>query len=155
MTEVFFYHLERVSLEAALPQLLEKCLQRGWRALVRAGSPERVEALTGHLWDYERESFLPHGSVQDGFAEEQPVWLTHLAENPNRAEALFLVDGADIDEVVDAAGGGFARICDLFDGGDPEAVAAARTRWRRAKAAGASLKYWQFGDKGWENRASG
>ncbi len=150
MTEVHFYHLERVSLETALPQLLEKCLQRGWRALVRAGSPERVEALTGHLWEYQRDSFLPHGSAQDGAAAEQPIWLTHLAENPNGAQALFLVDGADLEAVE-----GYERVCDLFDGGNPEAVASARARWRRAKAAGASLKYWQYGEKGWENRASG
>ena len=149
MAEVYFYHLERLSLETALPQLLEKCLQRGWRAVVRAGSPERVEALTGHLWDYERESFLPHGSAQDGHPEEQPVWLTHLPENPNGAQVLFLVDGADLEGAE-----GYARICDLFDGSNTDAVAAARDRWRRAKATGASLKYWQYGEKGWENRAS-
>ena len=37
MAELWFYHLERGELERALPPLLEKCLQRGWRALVRAG----------------------------------------------------------------------------------------------------------------------
>ena len=35
MAELWFYHLERTELEKALPPLLEKCLQRGWRALVR------------------------------------------------------------------------------------------------------------------------
>jgi len=150
MAEVHFYHLERLSLEAALPQLLEKCLQRGWRAVVRAGSPERVEALAGHLWEYDRESFLPHGTSQDGFAAEQPVWLTHIPENPNAAQVLFLVDGAGLEEVE-----GYARVCDLFDGADPDAVAAARERWRAAKAAGASLKYWRHGPAGWQDKASG
>ncbi|MFC3225652.1 DNA polymerase III subunit chi [Marinibaculum pumilum] len=150
MPEVHFYHLERLPLEKALPQLLEKCLQRGWRAVVRASTPERVEALTGQLWDYDRESFLPHGSAQDGEAAAQPIWLTHQAENPNGAQVLFLVDGADLE-----AAEGYERVCDLFDGSDSGAVAAARDRWRKAKAAGASLKYWQHGEKGWENRASG
>lgn len=149
MTEVFFYHLEGVSLEAALPQLLEKCLQRGWRAVVRAGSPERVEALAGQLWEYERESFLPHGSTADGHAGEQPIWLTCGTDNPNAAQVLFLVDGAALEGFEP-----YDRVCDLFDGGDPEAVAAARDRWRQAKAAGASLKYWQHGPSGWENKAS-
>ena len=36
MTEVLFYHLQRQPLEAVLPTLLEKSLERGWRALVRA-----------------------------------------------------------------------------------------------------------------------
>ena len=109
-----------------------------------------MEALTGQLWDYDRESFLPHGSAQDGEAAAQPIWLTHQPENPNGAQVLFLVDGADLEAVE-----GYERVCDLFDGSDSDAVAAARDRWRKAKAAGASLKYWQHGEKGWENRASG
>ena len=38
MTEVLFYHLERARLEGVLPGLLEKSLERGWKAVVRAGS---------------------------------------------------------------------------------------------------------------------
>ena len=34
--EVWFYHLERTALEQALPDLLEKTLAKGWRAVVRA-----------------------------------------------------------------------------------------------------------------------
>ncbi|MGE4244780.1 MAG: DNA polymerase III subunit chi, partial [Parvibaculaceae bacterium] len=33
MTEVLFYHLERQTLEAVLPRLLEKTIERGWRAV--------------------------------------------------------------------------------------------------------------------------
>ena len=47
MTEVLFYHLEHQPLERVLPSLVEKTLERGWRAVVQAGSEERVEAL-GH-----------------------------------------------------------------------------------------------------------
>ena len=67
MTEVRFYHLTRTTLEAALPQMLERTLARGQRAVVMAGSEERVEALNAHLWTYKERSFLPHGSVKDGF----------------------------------------------------------------------------------------
>ncbi len=45
MTEVFFYHLEARPLEQVVPQLLEKSLERGWRAVVEVGSTERAEAL--------------------------------------------------------------------------------------------------------------
>ncbi|MGH6882849.1 MAG: DNA polymerase III subunit chi, partial [Hypericibacter sp.] len=89
MTEVRFYHLQRTSLEAALPKLLERTLARGQRALVMAGSNERVEALTAHLWTYDPNSFLPHGSKRDGRPERQPVWLTDQDENPNNATVLF------------------------------------------------------------------
>ena len=46
MTEVLFYHLESRPLEQVLPQLLEKTLERGWRAVVQAGSDERAAALS-------------------------------------------------------------------------------------------------------------
>ena len=78
MTEVRFYHLTRKTMEQTLPELIEKTLERGWRAVVMAGSPERVEALTQHLWTFRPDSFLPHGSAKDGHAELQPVWLTQI-----------------------------------------------------------------------------
>jgi DNA polymerase III subunit chi len=48
--EVLFYHLERQSLDAVLPQLVERALARGWRAVIQAGSEERVAALDSLLW---------------------------------------------------------------------------------------------------------
>src|SRR5579884_3773219 len=38
MTEFFFYHLEGQRLEAVLPPLLEKSLERGWRVIVQGAS---------------------------------------------------------------------------------------------------------------------
>lgn len=148
MAEIFFYHLTRTTLEQALPGLLEKTLQKGWRAVLQAGSPERVEDLAHLLWTYGRASFLPHGTAKDGHAADQPIWITALSENPNGAQALFLTDG-----VVAQDYAAFARICDMFDGNDPAAVEAARVRWRAAKAAGQKLVYWQQEARGWTQKA--
>ncbi|HTY70738.1 MAG TPA: DNA polymerase III subunit chi [Alphaproteobacteria bacterium] len=145
MTEIRFYHLRTTALERALPQLLEKILARGTRAVVMAGSPERVAALDDALWTYDDRSFLPHGSARDGFAEEQPVWLTMQPENPNRAEVLVLTDGA-VAEV-----GGWPMVLEIFDGNSDDAVAIARERWKAHKAAGHELTYWKQDDQGkWE-----
>ena len=59
MTEIRFYHLQRTTLEAALPSMLDKTLARGQRAVLMAGSPERVEALAAWLWTYDERGFLP------------------------------------------------------------------------------------------------
>src|SRR3546814_9451077 len=86
MTEVRFYHMTRTPLDQALPKMLERTLERGQRAVVRAGSEARVEALSARLWTYHDRSFLPHGTVKDGRAERQPVWLTVADdEAPNDA----------------------------------------------------------------------
>ena len=149
MTEVRFYHLQRKTLEQALPQLLEKTLERGWRAVVMAGSEARVEALNGLLWTYTREGFLPHGTKKDGHAERQPVWLTDSDENPNNANVLFLVDGAESSRISE-----FDLCCEVFDGRDDLAVAGARDHWKIRKESGFDLTYWQQTEGGvWEKKA--
>lgn len=149
MTDVGFYHLTRSPLESALPKLLEKTLEAGKRALVVAGSDDRVEALASQLWTYRPDSWLPHGSVQDGEPERQPIWLTARDDNANAAAFLFLCDGADSERLAE-----FERCFDLFDGNDPAAVEAARDRWVARKAAGHALTYWQQNERGgWERKA--
>ncbi len=148
MTEIRFYHLTRKSLEQALPELLEKCLQRGWRAVVMTGSEDRTAALNHYLWTYSDRAFLPHGTAEDGDADRQPVWLTDRDENPNGANVLFLTDGAGSRHV-----DGYTLVCELFDGKVEEAVRSARDRWRQYREAGHVLAYWQQSDTGrWEEK---
>ena len=90
MAELLFYHLERQPLESALPGLLQRSLERGWRVVVKVGSEERLEALNAHLWSFDDASFLPHGAAADGHAEAQPIWLTTGDDNPNGATVRFL-----------------------------------------------------------------
>jgi hypothetical protein len=66
---------------------------------------------------------------------------------PNGARFLFLIDGATSQRLAQ-----FDRVFDLFDGQDDQAVVAARTRYREARAAGHALTYWQQGQKGWEKK---
>lgn len=149
MTEVLFYHLERQPLERVLPSLVERALSRGWRAVVQAGSDERVDALDTLLWTYTEESFLPHGTRKDGSTAEQPVFLTTEDANPNGASVRFLVDGAEIADPT-----GYERVVYLFDGNDEDAVARAREQWKAAKTAGCTVTYWQQSPEGrWENKA--
>lgn len=145
MAEYGFYHLTRTPLEPALGRLLERVLASGQRAVVVASSPERVEALNRALWTFGRESFLPHGTREDGFAEEQPVFLTHEADYPNGATVLVLVDGAEVEPPPQ-----FTRCLYLFDGNDESAVAQARDFWRRLRERGETLTYWQQTDRGWQ-----
>ncbi|MCW8915641.1 MAG: DNA polymerase III subunit chi [Magnetovibrio sp.] len=143
MTDIAFYHLTRSPLEAALPKLLEKSLEAGKRAVVVAGSSQRVEALNSTLWTYEAASWLPHGSAKDKHGEDQPVWLTDVHENPNSATFLFLTDGAVCEDI-----GAYERCFELFDGTSPETVNTARERWKSYKAAGHELTYWQQTESG-------
>ena len=146
MTEALFYHLERRALEDVLPGLVERSLARGWRALVRAHSAERSDALDTRLWTYDDQSFLPHAQTGDGDSTQQPVLISVEDANLNRAEIVFYVGGArpgDWAELKD-----LVRVVLLFDGRDGEALAGARAAWKDAKAAGHDVTYWKESPSG-------
>ena len=147
MTEIGFYHLTRTSAEQALPKLLGRTLATGQRACVLCGSEARLKLLDDALWACSDPDWLPHCSARTGEADLQPIWRRRVPEAPTGARYLFRRDGTD----ADAAAGG--RVFDLFDGGDEQAVAAARLRWTAAKQAGHQLTYWQQGERGWQKKA--
>ena len=150
MTDIAFYHLQRSPLERVLPKLLERTLDASKRALVLVGSDARAESLAQHLWTFDPDSWLPHGTKKDGAPEDQPIWLAVEDENPNQAEFLFLADGAVSDHV-----GDFERCFEMFDGNDEAIVTAARERWANYKEAGHGLTYWQQTDRGgWEQKVN-
>ena len=147
--EVWFYHLERSSLDQVLPDLLDKTLKKGWRAVVRTGAAERLEHLDSWLWSFRDESFLPHGLADEPFAEHQLVLLTTAMDTPNAAQALFLIDGAEPGDLM-----AHERCIVLFDGRDEAALSQARGRWKTFKAEGRPISYWRQGEtRGWEKMA--
>ncbi|KKC39679.1 DNA polymerase III subunit chi [Devosia epidermidihirudinis] len=147
MADVLFYHLENQPLEAVIPQLLEKTLERGWRAVVEAGSIERAEALDAELWTWRDESFLPHGLAGTDTDAHQPILITTGTENPNGAAVRFFIDRA-----VPQSAEGYERVVYMFSGHDPDAVAEARLAWRALRE-GNTVTYWQQEAGRWTKKA--
>jgi DNA polymerase-3 subunit chi len=143
VSEVLFYHLERRSLEDALPGLVEKTLERGWRALIKCESADRMQAIDNLLWTYSEQTFLPHAMKGDGDAARQPALITVEEGNDNRADVMFLVGGAAPPPWDSEAAMSLTRIVLMFDGRDPSALDAARAAWAAAKAAGHDATYWK------------
>jgi DNA polymerase III subunit chi len=150
MTELLFYHLQGGSLNAVLPALIEKSVERGWRVAVQTSSQERLEALDQHLWTYRDDSFLAHGTDRDREPAVHPVLLTVSSENRNAAQVRFLIDGAPMP--FDAPS--YLRIVLVFDGEDAEALAAARQHLTDAKHQSFEVTYWQVEAEGrWHRKA--
>ena len=150
MTEALFYHLDGQPLERILPVLLQKSVERGWRVVVEAGTPERLAALDSHLWTFDDAAFLPHGTAADGHADLQPVYLAAGPETPNDATVRFLVDRAPPPDDAER----YQRLVLIFDGTDEAALADARAAWKQLKGLGFSVTYWQQDDAGrWTRKA--
>jgi DNA polymerase-3 subunit chi len=129
--------------------LIEKCIERGWRCVVQAASPERIDALDQLLWTYREDSFLAHGTDREDNTSEQPVLLTTREENPNASSVRFLVDGATASDL-----SAYERAIYLFDGNDPDAVDFARDQWKEAQGEGFQTIYWQQDTDGrWQKKA--
>ncbi len=147
--EILFYHLQNSPLEHTLPSLLEKTLQRGWKAVVRASSDERLKALDDHLWTYSDDGFLPHARVGDADQEAHPIILSLTDIRYNDAEVMFAVDGADLPQT-----DGWSRAVLIFDSKDDEALQKARLAWKTVKAQDHEATYWRQNDAGrWEKQA--
>jgi len=149
VTEVLFYHLTESKLEDALPPLLEKSVERGWRVAVQTGSVEKRDTLDSHLWTFREDSFLAHGTEESEMAAAQPVLLTTAQDNVNNATVRFLVDGA-LAPSLEA----YERVVFMFDGFDQLQLEGARAQWKALKGEGHQLTYWQQSAQGrWEKKA--
>lgn len=151
MSRIDFYHLQKQTLEQVLPKLVEKAYATGKNIKIKVGNEARVEFINSLLWTYSDESFIPHGSKKDGFAKEQPIWLSSEDDNPNQAEMLFLVDGAAIElsEIKN-----FERIFNIFDGNVEELLQQARLFWKELSATEEEKNYFQQDENGrWNKKA--
>ncbi|MBV6632234.1 MAG: DNA polymerase III subunit chi [Alphaproteobacteria bacterium] len=154
--EIRFYHLQRMPLEKALTMILRRVVERDQRAVVVGSDVAKLEMLDTHLWTSPPEAFIAHGRAGDpamaGFEEHQAVWLDEQPSTPNKPQVLLQIDGAESDL---GTVSGIEICCDLFDGNDDAAVAAARDRWKRYRDGGYRLTYWQETEQGgWAEKAS-
>ncbi|TDK37095.1 DNA polymerase III subunit chi [Rhizobium deserti] len=149
MTEILFYHLTESKLEEALPALLEKSVERGWKVVVQTNAEARRDMLDAHLWIFRDDSFLPHGTDEAPMSDAQPVLLTATNENRNQASVRFVVDGADPPPL-----GDYTRVVFMFDGHDQIQLETARAQWKNLKGEGHALTYWQQSEEGrWVKKA--
>lgn len=150
MTRVDFYHLQRQSLEEVLPKLLLKAYSLGKKIKVKIGAEDKLEYINSLLWTFSDESFLPHGSKKDGFASQQPIWLSTDENNPNEAEFLFLIYRAEEDFNNIRK---YERVFNIFDGKKISDVELARDFWKKCRDQEFSLNYWQQNENGvWEQK---
>lgn len=146
MPEIWFYHLETTSVEQALPDLLEKIVQKGWRAYVHGHDDDKISALNDHLWSYRADSFLAHGREGDDLDGHQPILLGASGNMGNKCQVYLSVSPVDLPDI-----SGLERCLVVFDGGDQDHLGWARTQWKRLKAQGGDLAYWKQNERGrWE-----
>ena len=138
--DVSFYQLLKTPLEKALPKLVEKIYQGGYRVLIVCENQERVEVLNTVLWTFSPGSFIPHG--YEGSAKAQPIWLTTDLTNANEANVIILTNGQSVNPPA------FEKCIDIFDGNDEGALKAARERYTTYKKQVHNMAFWRQTETG-------
>jgi len=148
MTRYWFYHLEASTLEGVLPGLLEKTLEKGWRALVKLPE-EKLSQIDDFLWTYRDDAFLPHGRENEPQAELQPILLSNSTDSAAGFDVVFLLDGESVADM-----DGVSRAMVMINGRSEADVMRERGRWKQLKDLGADLAYYQQDERGrWEKKA--
>ena len=141
--EVSFYQLLKTPLEKALPKLIEKIYESGFRALIVCDSSERIQMLNSLLWTFSQSAFIPHG--YEGNPTQHPIWLSTDLANANSANLLVVTNGSYLENT------DYEKILDIFDGNDEESLKESRLRYQKYKEQGHTLAFWRQGETGsWE-----
>jgi len=149
MPELRFYHLQKRSVEQALPLIVSKAYKTEKNIIIRIGETGNISDLDDELWGFDPASFLPHVVEGGKNPELNPIYLTKSNDNPNDAKILFLVSGASADDI-----SGYDLVCMVFNGNDDLELKEARLKWKQYKDSDFKLAYWQQSDSGaWENKA--
>lgn len=147
-TDYWFYHLEASTLEGVLPGLLEKTLEKGWRALVKLPQ-EKLAEMDAFLWTFRDDAFLPHGRDDEPMETLHPILLSATKDSAEGFDAVFLIDGAELSDMA-----GVSRAMVMINGRSQEDITRERGRWKALKDAGQSLSYYQQDERGrWAKKA--
>ena len=147
--DVRYYHLMRTALDQAVPQLVERSLENGWRVGILSSSLDILKRLDDAIWTHNPESFIPHALIKpdalDESVKDYPALLgmdeSHLINQPH---VLFILSDAPVN-----APDSYKRICRFFDGNREDSLKAARVRWKEDKENSLSPSYFQEDSGGW------
>jgi DNA polymerase-3 subunit chi len=140
--EYLFYHHEASTIESTLPQFLEKCIIKNWRALIKTRVDHLVE-LEEFLWTFKANSFLPHGRDDQPRVQHHPIVLSSSAKTADSFQVVFLLAGSEIKKLNDVE-----RCIIFIDGRSEKSTIYERSRWKKLKAEGEKLNYYKQNSNG-------
>ena len=139
LSEVYFYHVTKQTVESALPLLLTKAVEAGWSMFIRGKEDINLKSFDDAIWSAQPDSFLPHAVLGSQNDDKCSILLGTEDHDSSRLDFLVSVNGASISAVEVAE---YKRCALLFDAKDVEEMTSAREQWVEFTNAGIPAKYW-------------
>tara|TARA_B100001094_G_C17767706_1_gene593487 strand:+ start:32 stop:484 length:453 start_codon:yes stop_codon:yes gene_type:complete len=132
-----FYALSKSSLEDTLLKILDKVVLSKKRALVFTQSEEEAETLCDYLWNANQNKWFGHGTIKDGNAFDQNIFISDQVNNLNDANIIILTNSIYHEELFN-----FERCINIFLQDDVENINTAKKIWSRGSELNFELNYW-------------
>jgi len=142
MTEVCFYHVNKLPVDKVLSKLVEKIYSLKHKIVIFCQDPSLIPIIDELLWSYSTKTFLAHATKSDPKPDLQPIYITDSEENPNGADILIAI-GNSIPQFYKS----FDRYIDIFSDNEEE-IQLARSRYKTLKQTHEKVKYFKQDDKG-------
>ncbi|MDR3179655.1 MAG: DNA polymerase III subunit chi [Holosporaceae bacterium] len=146
-TEFIIYATDAERFLSVILGLLEKVYHSGKRCICFSPLEERIKVVDKALWTFSTNAFIPHGDKKLGFCDQQPIYFTHIQENPNKATVLMMLDSFDYDswkndfeKIIFVTGSEFQ---------DKTQLAVLDELQSDLKKNLKNVKYWKHSPKGW------
>lgn len=142
--EINIYHVFDGNLVTSVVRLLEKVYLSEKQCIFFSPVVERVKTIDRALWTFSTNAFIPHGDKSAGFCEQQPIYFTDCADNPNNANVLLVMDTFEYENF----SGDFEKIMFVFE--DVSQINAAEACYQVLKKSHENVNYWKQSRNGWE-----
>ncbi len=123
---IFFVRLARQEKALHVARLAEMHFSLGHRVLVVVANDGMATALDRYLWNWKKDSFLPHKVISSvGEPCDEAVVISTVEFNPNRAVVLICATPCSPNFLKN-----FQHVYDFAETYDPQLAEAARERFR-------------------------
>ena len=142
-----FYDLKAESTDSALLDLLERIIASKKKTIIVLKDESETERVNDWLWQYDEESFIPHGSKKDGNEKMQTIYLADAEEfknnkriSPNSASFIIYMSVL-ISDIPDK--NLYERCFVIFGNRNRMELENARILWKAAKESGGEMHLWR------------
>jgi DNA polymerase IIIc chi subunit len=138
-----FYQLLSSPLQVALPSVVRKAYDAGYRICITA-TTEAQESLSSALWEQSGAIFLPNGLATDENASHQPILFAQTPTISNDSKVLIITNMLECDDATPE----YERILFMFNGNIESELLQARMLWKKYQQANYQLTYLKQNEQG-------